>query len=255
MKALLAVVLGMSLSLSLFASDQAREKAHADEILSMLMVGDEVWLSDGRTDFLALLTEAADANGKAVILMHGTGVHPDWADVIFPLREGLAEHGWTTLSIQMPIAAREASYETYLPLFPEVPPRIDAALAYLRELGHDNIVLLGHSLGARMAAYYLANADQNAIKGFAAVGINATDTPPIHTLEYLGKLQLPVLDLYGSADLEAVLETAAARQSASAGNSSYTQIMVEGADHFFRGMNDELLNHVADWLQTLPQGN
>ena len=255
MRRLLAVLLGISLSLAAYGSDQEREKSHADEIIDMLMVGDEVWLSDGSHDFLALFTEADEAQGKAAILMHGTGAHPNWADVIFPLREGLPEHGWTTLSIQMPIAAREASFDDYLALFPEVPARIDAAIRYLREQEYSRIVLIGHSLGAMMTTHYLANPDHAAVQGFIAIGLSSADVPPVSVPENLSKIRVPMLDLYGSEDLPNVKSTAWVRASASSDNPSFTQVMVEGADHFFRSTNDELLTQVTVWLQTLAEEN
>ena len=37
-----------------------------------------------------------------MIILHGRGYHPDWAEVANPLRVGLAE-GWNTLSLKMPV--------------------------------------------------------------------------------------------------------------------------------------------------------
>ena len=42
---------------------------------------------------------------------------------------------------------------------------------------------------------------------------------------------------------------AAARK---AGNKNFTQIEVEGANHFFDGKEDELVETVADWLEKSP---
>ncbi len=67
----------------------------------------------------------------------------------------------------------------------------------------------------------------------------------------LKKIKLPVFDLYGSEDLEPVLESAEARVAA--GNSGsipeYRQSRVSGANHFFQGHEEELLRQVLEWLQ------
>jgi len=234
------------------ASDQAREQSHANDIVASLVVGEAVWLSDGELPFLALYTEATEASGNAVLLMHGTGAHPNWAEVIFPLREGLPEQGWAALSMQMPIGAREASFDEYLALFPEVPARIEAALQYLHEQGQDTVILIGHSLGAMMGTHYLAQHDQSKVQGFIAIGLSAADVPPVSVPENISKIRVPMLDLYGSDDFPNVKSTAWVRRSAASDNPTFSQIEAEGADHFFRGQDAALLQHVSNWLATQP---
>ena len=70
--------------------DFAREVRLADEIVDVILDGDPVWLeADGR-EFLSIYTEADDSS-TAVVILHGRGFHPDWADAINPLRVGLVE--------------------------------------------------------------------------------------------------------------------------------------------------------------------
>ena len=72
--------------------DFAREARLADEIVDVIFDGDPVWLeADGR-EFLSIYTEADDAD-TAVVILHGRGFHPDWADTINPLRVDLVERG------------------------------------------------------------------------------------------------------------------------------------------------------------------
>jgi len=144
------------------------------------------------------------------VVIHGTGVHPNWADVIQPLRVGLTENGWHTISIQMPVLSNDATHDDYTLLFPEVPARIDAAVNYLKkEVGVTRVVLIAHSLGSSMTAYHL-NRNQPEVDGFVAIGMGAGGKHP--------------------------------------GNKAYTQIIEPGADHFFDGEEEALLNHVTNWL-------
>jgi len=236
------------------ASDQAREKRWAEQISDSLMEGETTQLDAGGTPFMGIFTEASDGpTGRAVIIAHGMGVHPDWADVIYPLRTGLAEHGWSTLSIQMPVLPNDAGFKDYVPLFDEVAPRIDAAVAMLRERGYKTIVLIGHSLGATMSTWYLASTDKPAVQGLVIVGIGSSEIDAkTNGLLSLEKIALPVLDIYGSRDLDGVLATTEARRKASrkAGNKNYRQTEIEGADHFFTGMQDVLVRRVYGWLKT-----
>lgn len=233
------------------ASDRAKEKRWADQIVDALMDGNAEWLTAQGRKFLALYTEAAEGDGKrAAIVLHGIGVHPNWPQVVYPLRVGLPRHGWATASLQMPVLPNEAAGAEYAPLFDEVAPRIDAAVAFLRGRGAEDIVLVGHSLGAAMGAYYLATGGRP-IEAFVGIGMNAGGgVVRLSYVKALRSIRPPVLDLYGSNDLKGVLETAGARQEAAAsgGNRGYRQVKVAGADHFFDGKEDTLVEVVGGWL-------
>ena len=125
------------------ASDLDKEKRWADQVVESLLDGEAVYLNDGRADFLAIETESTGGDlNKAAVVMHGTGVHPNWPTVVLPLRVGLTESGWHTLSIQMPVLANEAEHAEYAAIYDWVPGRLDAAIGYLRAKGVkcDNVV-------------------------------------------------------------------------------------------------------------------
>src|SRR5688572_33325719 len=85
-------------------ADYAREKRWADEVVPGLVVGDALYLAQkSGHKFLAIHTPAAQARA-AVIVVHGLGVHPDWA-LVGVLRSQLAEHGYATLSVQVRVLA------------------------------------------------------------------------------------------------------------------------------------------------------
>ncbi len=235
-----------------FASDREKESRWADQTVEFLVVGEAVWLQGHDGKFLGLYTEAAATPAKgAAIIMHGLGAHPDWQDVVAPLRVGLPEKGWTTLSIQMPILANDAEVGQYAPLFAEVPARIDAARRYLQGRGYHNIVLVAHSLGTAMTTSYLAGnpASIEDVKAFVAVGMRGRlgSDPRMHTTAFLERIQLPMLDLYGSQDEDAV-KSASVRLAAGKTKGTYEQTEIPEADHFFRGKSDRLVEIVSAWL-------
>jgi pimeloyl-ACP methyl ester carboxylesterase len=240
-------------SFATHASDLAKEKRWADQVVDAIIDGEAVWLNDGTSEFLGIYTEAVEDKGRSVIIMHGTGIHPNWEQVIQPLRVGLTEHDWNTLSIQMPILPNEAEYAEYAPLYDEVAPRINAAIKYLQENGSNNIVLIGHSQGAAMTAYYLSTSSQD-VNGFVAIGMASyADEPRMNSVKALEKINVPVLDLYGDEDLDVVLNSSKARAESAkkAGNQNYTQVKLSGSNHFFDGKEDELVETVAGWLDKL----
>ena len=237
------------LSFSVGASDLDKEKRWAGQVVEAILDGDAIWLNDGGHEFLGIYTESEESSNRAVIVMHGTGIHPDWQQVIQPLRVGLTEHNWNTLSIQMPVLANDAEYIDYAPLYDEVAPRIDAAIKYLQSKGIKDIVLIGHSQGSSMAAFYLSTTKQK-LSGFAAIGMATfADDPRMDSIRSLKKIQVPVLDLYGKDDLENIIASAGDRAAAAkqAGNKNYTQIVIAG-NHFFDDNEDELVEKVAGWL-------
>lgn len=234
------------------ASDFAKEKRWSDQIVDSLMVGETEWLRAGDHKFLALYTESLNKEVHgAVIVVHGSGVHPNWSEVVFPLRTALPEAGWTTLSIQMPILANDADIKEYAPLMKEVAPRLQAAVAYLQDKGIDNIIIVAHSLGSVMSAYYLAHHENNGIRAFVAIGAPGK-TFSDDSLNYLTSLHLikiPVLDLYGSKDLDSVTSAVTAKNKSAASNKAYQQKVVEGADHFFVGKEVQLVKQVTEFIQ------
>ncbi len=247
----LVALLGLAVAGTTAASDIDKEKRWAEQLQDPLVVGEPVRLTAEQQDFFALYTPAVGKVQRGgVILLHGLGAHPDWPDVISPLRKNLPDTGWSTLSIQLPIRPNEADFADYPPLFPEANVRISAAIRYLKKQGLSNIVLVGHSLGAAMGAYFLAQKapDSEAVRAFVGIGMGHAPGTVAHTPDSLAKMTLPALDLYGTQDLRGVLGSTKARAASQADNAGYRQLAIAGADHFFRGLEATLVKRVSSWL-------
>ena len=248
---LLTILLSLQFVQITRAADWEREKRMADQIIDAIFDGDPVMLqADGR-DFLSIYTEA-DESTRAVIIMHGRGFHPDWVDTVQPLRVGLVDYGWNTLSIQMPVLGKEAKYYDYVPIFDEAIPRIQAAIDYLKQQGNEQIVLIAHSCSVHMSMHYLDRHGDEQIDGFVGIGMGATDyKQPMASPFPLHKLTIPVLDIFGADDYPAVHRLAPGRWSKmqEAGNPASKQTIVEGANHYFTDRGDELLENVGSWLE------
>ena len=243
MKKLLASLALLTACAAAFAVDYAREKKWADEVLPAVLVGDPLYLElPNKHKFLALYAEATRPKA-AVIVVHGIGVHPDHG-LISPLRQQLAELGYTTLSVQMPILKADAKGEDYPPTFDEAAQRLDQAVAFLKQKGYSKIALVSHSMGCRMSYRYLSTRPDAPIAAWVAIG------PSV--VEDYAKLKLPILDLYGQNDLPAVVGNAAKRATLLKGRAGSLQQQVPGANHFFEGLDASLVEAVRGYLdQTL----
>jgi len=229
-------------ALSFAQADYAREKRWADEITPAILVGDPVYLTlkSGRK-FLAIYAPNSRA-AAGVIVAHGRGVHPD-AGLINPLRSQLSEQGYATLSVQMPVLAAEVPGEQYLPLFPEAAERLRVAVAFLRGNGLKGIAIVSHSMGSRMTNYFLNHPGDARIDVWVAIGLPGEFTDP-------ATFKAPVFDLYGERDFAAVLDSAAKRAAAIRSIRGSGQMQVAGADHFFAGMENELVRRVKQFLDS-----
>jgi pimeloyl-ACP methyl ester carboxylesterase len=182
-------------------SDYAREKRWADQIVPALVSGEAVWLEAPRTEkFLGIYSEAKNAKG-AIILAHGLGVHPDYG-VIGELRARLADAGYTTLSVQMPILAAEAPATRYPVLFWEADARFAGALTYLRRKHYGKIWVVSHSMGSRMANHYISAHPQVPLSGWISLSISNGELGPFKRIKF------PVFDVYAEKDLEPVIKGA-----------------------------------------------
>ena len=234
---------------SAVASDLEKEQRWRDEVEDLIMDGESIDLMVDDRAIFSIFTEAATDSRLGMIVVHGTGIHPDWEQVVQPIRVEMAEAGWHTLSIQIPILHNDAEYEEYAAIYPEVPGRLKAAERFMKEKGVETLLIVAHSQGATMASYYLSRHTSDA-KGLIAIGMGATQKDShVNSAESLKKITIPVLDLYGDDDLPGVLETVEARKAGAAHNTRYSQQVIEGANHFFDGVDDELISAVVDWVQ------
>ena len=252
--AILAILLAL-LAFPGHSSDRDREDRLVEEIEANLFDGALISLMPGADAFTAVqMASQMGTTRGGVILLHGRGFHADWPENIGPLRVGLSEAGWHTLSLQLPVLEKSAKYFDYLPVLPEVLPRIDAALAHLKAENISPIVLLAHSCGAHMAMLWMEQYADQDIDAFIGIGMGATDyqQPMRHPFPF-ASLKVPVLDLYGELDYPAVHRLAPERLQLinHGGNPLSKQVVATGADHYFSDNSELLTKEVSDWLDSL----
>ena len=237
-----------------YSADLAREIRMKEQVADYIMQGDAVMLHDAAAEheFLSIYTEAeTDTPKGAVIIMHGRGYHPNWPELVYPLRTGLPQHGWHTLSIQMPVLDTAASFYDYMEIVEEAHPRIEAAIEFLQKQGIESVILLAHSCSVHMAVDWLHQHPDGGASGFIGIGMGSTDKgQPMHQPFPLQTIKIPTLDIRGEYDYPAVKRNAPRRWEniQQAGNPLSEQRVVKDARHYFTDHSDTLLREVASWL-------
>ena len=238
--------------------DYEREQRLADQIVDDIFDGEPIWLDANQHKFLGIHTLNEESPKGTVIIIHGRGYHPDWPEVAGPLRTGLVEAGWSTLSLQMPVLEKGKKYYDYLPLLPYAHKRIEAAIEYINELDDQTIVLAAHSCGAHMANDWLNQADDAGIDGYIIMGAGATDyQQDLKTPFPFAKMQIPIFDLYGEEEFPRPLDMVPERKALieQGGNAQSKQQLLPKADHYFQDAGEPLTEAVAEWLNSTQFSN
>ncbi len=139
-------------------------------------------------------------------------------------------------------------------MFGNAHERIEAGIEFLREQGHERVILLAHSCGAHMAMDWVRAKRDSGIDGYIGLGMGATDyKQPMHQPFPLDWMRVPILDLYAGEDFPAVQRMAPARKQMieKAGHPRSMQTVLPGADHYYTDFGEPLVARVADWLDQL----
>jgi len=239
-----------------FASSILLEASIAAQIRQSLNQGEAIELQAGQRRFLAIHAQTSLPTKRGgVIILHGMNQNPDFPRVIRPLRTGLTESGWDTLSLQMPAAYPGGGRQDIEKLAAQAALRIQAGIQFFKENNVSNIAITAHGMGATMAAFYLGqdqfSNQQKQPGSITALLMISMDGSQQQASKYLEKLELPILDIYGSQDIDPVKATARERKLAvvaKAGNLNYRQVRMQGADHYFTGQEQALVRTVRSWL-------
>ncbi|HYQ99498.1 MAG TPA: DUF3530 domain-containing protein [Casimicrobiaceae bacterium] len=222
------------------AIDDAREDRWASEVVPAIVVGDAVWLATpSRAKVLAIYTQPSGPPKAGVIVVHGLGVHPDFG-MVGGLRTRLADAGYATLSVQMPVLSAGATRDDYAVTLPAAAERLAAAVAFLRAQGIARIALVSHSLGATMADAFLARPRAPRVDAWVPVGMFGG---------FAADPQEPVLDVVAERELPEVAAAAPQRSKRLPRDGCSRALTIAGADHYFDSRQQELAAAIADFLE------
>ena len=238
--------------------DLERENRMIGEIEDAVMDGDVEYLplANDQEVFSIFMETEDEAPKGGVIVLHSRGYHANWDSVIKPLRVGLASKGWHTLSVQMPVLDKNATYYDYVPIMPFSHERIEAAIDFYKARGIDNIILISHGCGAHMSMSYFDKYGDDKINAYVGIGMGATDYKQKVIKRFPLDIMLkPVLDVYGEKDFPGVVRLSESRQALMdiSNNKKSAQKVIKGADHYYKeeGTADNLTKVIDAWLSNL----
>lgn len=243
------------------AANSAREQVVVSELIERIGEREVVWLHSNGTDFLALSAKASATKERGgVILLHDVGAHPDWPEIISPLRNGLPEKGWSTLSIQLPLRSRdvELNARNQQKIIDLAQARIAAAVDYFTHAGIYNIAFIGHGLGATAISRFLSHGLQLHhavyIKAFIAIRFRAHEQLPTAYLPQAllqSGVPLPIFELLGTRESPTTQQQAEQRKTAAtqARHPHYRQTMLNNANNNFWRADALLLSRISGWLK------
>ena len=238
--------------------DLERENRMIGEIEDAVMDGDVEYLplANDQEVFSIFMETEAEAPKGGVIVLHSRGYHANWDSVIKPLRVGLASKGWHTLSVQMPVLDKNATYYDYVPIMPFSHERIEAAIDFYKARGIDNIILISHGCGAHMSMSYFDKYGDDKINAYVGIGMGATDYKQKVIKRFPLDIMLkPVLDVYGERDFPGVVRLSESRKALMdiSGNKKNAQKVIKGADHYYKEERsaDNLIKVIDTWLSNL----
>jgi len=227
------------------APDYARESRWAAEVVPQIVVGDAIALATPHRDrVLAIHATPSGTPKGAVIVVHGAGVHPDWA-LIGDIRTMLAERGFETLSVQMPVLAADAKAAAYEALYALAAERLDAADAWLRAHGKARIAVVSHSMGSAMVDAWLAESGRGKVVAWVAIGL---------AQPFMSRPRMPILDVHGERDFEAVIRSAQQRATRLPRDECSATVTLDDTDHFLDHAVPRAVARMAPFLDAAFDG-
>lgn len=239
---LAALLMAVVVASAQVVPDVAREKRHAEQVLASLVVGDAVWLaSPAQPRFLGLLTEPPQPKG-AVLLLHGPGWHPDHG-LTGELRMALADRGYVTLALQMPVlAVEEDDGAKYQQLFPEAADRIAAGVRFLQARGHARVAVVSHAMGSGMTYHWLKREPRPPLFAWVALSFYGRFDDDLPAFAF------PVLDMYGAEDYRGIRWPAVLRKRTLDRTPGSKQVAIAEGGWFLDGGHAAVLRETAAFL-------
>jgi len=201
--------------------------------------GEVLEIPAGNNSFRAIFRARQHGQPRGgIVLLHDRATAANSLEVMRPLRLGLAQAGWDTLSLQLSSSRGDQPGDAV------TTTRLRAGLDWLRtrKLTRLAVVALGDSAGAALA--FAADKPPPELK--ALVLVSAVIEP--QTTATTEVPQLPLLEVHAERDHPLVLEGIAARKGYAHGGADYSQRVVSGASAGYFGLEEGLLSLIRGWL-------
>jgi pimeloyl-ACP methyl ester carboxylesterase len=236
------------------AADLDHERDIAEQLASRSSSREVVQLETSGIPFQGLFREALIKNRYGgVIVLPGRQANQDSTELIQPLRIQLSRHGWSSLSLSLPMADTETESQDYTALLPEAVARLRAGVQFLKQKNIDSIALIGHDTGVWVALSYLLQQPDPLVKAVVLIDPAPTRFLPAFpvTLDRLGQTRTPILDILSNRGNPMSNDEARERRAALKDNWEYRQIVINEPHQRWEDLEDYLTNRIHGWLSRM----
>ena len=232
----------------IYIPDKSRESMIYEQSLSEIFDGKHLYI-DYKFGKYSMLEVYNEDHNTAVLFLHGRGLSPNEQNLAYPVRVTLSNL-YNTYSLQLPVLKKQSTYLEYTKIFYDSDERILSALEHIYKK-NNKVIIIAHSCGVHMLMSFIQNKNfTNNISSLVLIGSGAVDKGEKLIYEYpYGKIQVPILDLYGENDFNLVLKNANKRKQLIKETSAKSQqIKIKSSDHYHTDNSERVITFVKKWL-------
>ena len=232
----------------IYIPDKSRESMIYEQSLSEIFDGKHLYI-DYKFGKYSMLEVYNEDHNTAVLFLHGRGLSPNEQNLAYPVRVTLSNL-YNTYSLQLPVLKKQSTYLEYTKIFYDSDERILSALEHIYKK-NNKVIIIAHSCGVHMLMSFIQNKNfTNNISSLVLIGSGAVDKGEKLIYKYpYGKIQVPILDLFGENDFNLVLENANERKQLIKETSAKSQqIKIKSSDHYHTDNSERVITFVKKWL-------
>ena len=232
----------------IYIPDKSRESMIYEQSLSEIFDGKHLYI-DYKFGKYSMLEVYNEDHNTAVLFLHGRGLSPNEQNLAYPVRVTLSNL-YNTYSLQLPVLKKQSTYLEYTKIFYDSDERILSALEHIYKK-NNKVIIIAHSCGVHMLMSFIQNKNfTNHISSLILIGSGAVDKGEKLIYEYpYGKIQVPILDLFGENDFNLVLKNANKRKQLIKETSAKSQqIKIKSSDHYHTDNSERVITFVKKWL-------
>ena len=232
----------------IYIPDKSRESMIYEQSLSEIFDGKHLYI-DYKFGKYSMLEVYNEEHKTAVLFLHGRGLSPNEQNLAYPVRVTLSNL-YNTYSLQLPVLKKQSTYLEYTKIFYDSDERILSALEHIYKK-NNKVIIIAHSCGVHMLMSFIQNKNfTNHISSLILIGSGAVDKGEKLIYEYpYGKIQVPILDLFGENDFNLVLKNANKRKQLIKETSAKSQqIKIKSSDHYHTDNSERVITFVKKWL-------
>ncbi|TVQ72982.1 MAG: DUF3530 family protein [Oceanospirillales bacterium] len=252
MQNILRQVIGWLVILMMSFSTSANTRLEAELRRAVPIDTNILILEESQGQFPALFQPAVRAEPLgAILLLTDTQSQQQWLDQSHAIRIHLADHGWQTMTLPLPVTPVKTdlhSDEVYAELVNQHQLQVISRIQTgLQQLDEERILILAMGRSAEWAARVMQDSDPS-IRLIIVNPRPADDQQPMRLLEYLTALEVTIIDLYRepyTAGKKAIPDARLRRNAmVQAGHSDYHQQIIK----------DAVWGTETDWLKRQLRG-